>query len=83
MHYLIEAVGWIGAIMILAAYGLLSSGRLGGRSTTYQLLNLVGSVGIVINSGWNHAIPSAVLNVVWMGIGVVALVRNRQAVGKK
>lgn len=83
MHYLIEAVGWIGAIMILAAYGLLSSGRLDGRSTTYQLLNLVGSVGIVINSGWNHAIPSAVLNVVWMGIGVVALVRNRQAVGKK
>jgi hypothetical protein len=83
MHYLIEAVGWIGAIMILAAYGLLSIGRLDGRSTTYQLLNLVGSVGIVINSGWNHAIPSAVLNVVWMGIGVAALVRNRQAVGKK
>jgi hypothetical protein len=83
MHYLIEAVGWIGAIMILAAYGLLSSGRLDGRSTLYQLLNLVGSVGVVINSGWNHAIPSAVLNVVWMGIGVVALIRNRQAVGKK
>jgi hypothetical protein len=83
MHYLIEAVGWIGAIMILAAYGLLSSGRLDGRSTMYQLLNLVGSVGVVINSGWNHAIPSAALNVVWMGIGVVALIRNRQAVGKK
>jgi hypothetical protein len=83
MHYLIEAVGWIGAIMILAAYGLLSTGKLDGRSTTYQLLNLVGSVGVVINSGWNHAIPSAVLNVVWMGIGVAALIRNRQAVGKK
>jgi hypothetical protein len=83
MHYLIEAVGWIGATMILVAYGLLSSGKLDGRSTAYQLLNLIGSVGVVINSGWNHAIPSAALNVVWMAIGLTALFRNRQAVGKK
>ena len=32
---LIETVGWVGAVFILAAYILLSIGRLDGRSRTY------------------------------------------------
>ncbi len=83
MYYVIDAIGWVGAALILVAYGLLSSGKLDGRSIAYQLLNLIGSVGVLINSGWNHAIPSVALNVVWMGIGLTALIRYRQADGKK
>lgn len=70
---LIEAVGWAGALLILGAYILLSSGRLDGRSRTYQWMNVAGSAGFVINSGWNGALPSAVLNVLWMGIGFLTL----------
>jgi hypothetical protein len=61
--------------LILLAYLLLSAGRLAARSVTYQGLNLVGAIAFVINSGWNGAIPSATLNVVWAGIAVFALVR--------
>jgi hypothetical protein len=75
MNILIEAVGWVGALLILASYALLSSGRLDGRSRAYQLLNFFGALGFVVNSGWNGAWPSAVLNIVWMGIGVVTLAR--------
>ena len=39
----------------------------------YQAMNVVGAAGFVINSGWNGAIPSAALNVVWAGIGLAAL----------
>jgi hypothetical protein len=75
LHIAIEIVGWAGAGMILLAYLLLSAGRLEARSVTYQGLNLVGAIAFVINSGWNGAIPSATLNVIWAGIAVFALVR--------
>ena len=70
-----EVVGWIGAVLILAAYGLLSAGKLDAKTPAYQWLNVVGAVGFILNSGWNGAWPSAALNVIWVGIGVVALVR--------
>jgi len=70
-----EVVGWIGALLILAAYGLLSAGKLDAKSPAYQWLNVVGAIGFILNSGWNGAWPSAALNVIWVGIGLVALVR--------
>ena len=78
MHFAIEGAGWLGAALILLAYGLLSSGRLDGKSAVYQWMNVVGSVGVIINSGYNGAIPSVALNVVWMVIGFVALYRYRK-----
>lgn len=74
-HIAVEVIGWAGAATILAAYLLLSAGRLGGQSRLYQWMNVVGAAGFVLNSGWNGAIPSAVLNVVWMGIGFYTLWR--------
>ena len=72
---LMEVVGWIGAVMILAGYGLLSAGKLDAKNPTYQWLNVVGALGFIANSSWNGAWPSAALNVIWVGIGVVALVK--------
>jgi len=72
---LIEIVGWAGAGLILVAYLLLSTGKLTGQSRLYQWMNVAGAAGFVINSGWNGAIPSAALNVVWMLIGAVTLWR--------
>ena len=75
LDLLMEVVGWIGAVLILAGYGLLSAGKLNAKSPTYQWLNVVGALGFIANCGWNGAWPSAALNVIWVGIGVVALVR--------
>ena len=69
----VEVVGWGGAVLILLAYLLLSAGRLTGQSLVYQGMNVVGAAGFVINGWWHRAIPSTALNVVWMGIGAVAL----------
>jgi len=79
MHYFVEIVGWVGAGLILAAYALLSLGKLHGRSAVYQWMNVVGSAGFVVNSGWNGAYPSAALNVVWMGIGAYVLLQRRRS----
>ena len=80
MANLIELVGWAGALAVLFAYGLVSTERLSSRSWRYQLLNVAGAVGLVINSTWNGAIPSAVVNLIWIGIGVYALVATHMTV---
>ena len=71
----IEIVGWIGAGLILGAYGLLSAGKLTGQSPLYQWMNVVGAAGFTINGWWHGALPSTALNVIWMMIGGVALWR--------
>jgi hypothetical protein len=75
MAILFEIVGWVGAALLLAAYILLSLGRLRGASFVYQLMNLVGAAGLAANGFWNGAFPSVALNVIWMAMGIVALAR--------
>lgn len=73
---LVDAGGWVGAVALLLAYGLVSSGRLDGRSIRFQLLNLLGAVGLLGNGIWHGAWPSAALNAVWVVIGLVAVRRS-------
>jgi len=68
----VEVVGWGGAVLILLAYLLLSAGKLTGQSLTYQLMNVVGAAGFIVNGWWHRAIPSATLNVIWLLIGAIA-----------
>ncbi len=75
----VEASGWAAAFLILGSYSLLSFGRIQARSPLYQWMNILGALGFVINCTWNGAWPSVALNVVWVGIGVYALRRNRRA----
>lgn len=79
MSLAIEIIGWIAAILILAAYGLLSSGRMTSNSPAFQWMNIAGAAGFIVNSGWNGAYPSAALNVAWMGIGLATLWRLRRS----
>lgn len=77
---LIEVAGWVGGVLILTGYALLTSGRLTATSPLYQWLNVVGAVGLIVNGLANRAYPSVGLNVVWVGIGLFALwqiARNR------
>jgi hypothetical protein len=76
---IIEAIGWGGTALILAAYVLLSMGRIDGRSRAYQWMNVVGAACFILNSGYNGAIPSATLNVAWAAIGLHTLWRVRRA----
>jgi hypothetical protein len=78
MKLAVEVIGWAGAVLILGAYALLSAGKLRAASVTYQLMNILGAGGFVVNSGFNGALPSAALNVIWIGIGLYALRQRRR-----
>jgi hypothetical protein len=74
IEILVEIAGWAGAGMILLGYILVTTDRLTGRSPAFQWLNLAGAAGFVVNGLWHGAIPSATLNILWMGIAAAALV---------
>ncbi|APR53408.1 CBU_0592 family membrane protein [Sphingomonas koreensis] len=71
----IDIVGWAGAVLVLAAYGLVSTKRLDGDSIAYQMLNVAGAAGMLINTYVRGALPSAALNVIWIGVGIYVLAR--------
>ena len=68
-------MGWAGAGLILLGYLLISAEKLTGRSPVYQWMNLLGAAGFTINGAYHGALPSASLNIVWMGIAAFALWR--------
>ena len=71
----VEVAGWAGAALILSAYLLITMGKVTGQSALYQWMNVAGAAGFIVNGWWHGAVPSAVLNVIWMMIGGVALWR--------
>ena len=74
---IVDVAGWIGVVLLLLAYGLVSVRRLEGDSTSYQLLNVAGSALLIVNSYYNRAFPSVAVNLFWIGIGAFALVRAK------
>jgi hypothetical protein len=73
---LVNVLGWAGAACLLLAYGLASTGRVPAEGARFQVMNLGGALALTVNSSYYGAWPSAALNVVWIGIGVGALIRG-------
>jgi hypothetical protein len=71
----VDVFGWISSAAVVTAYALISMNKLESKSRIYQWLNLVGSIGLALNTGYYRAFPSTVVNVVWFFIAGVALIR--------
>jgi hypothetical protein len=80
---LIHVIGGIGTIMVLAAYFLLSAGRIAAASTAFQGLNLTGAALLALYALVLSAWAVVALNTVWALIALVAIarvVRNRRRI---
>ncbi len=71
----IDTVGWAGGAMVVVAYFLISSGKVTAKSSFFQFLNLAGSIFLIINTYAKGAYPSAVVNVIWVGIALYGFFR--------
>jgi hypothetical protein len=69
----IEGIGWVAAAVILLAFALLSFNLLSSNSVIYQVMNILGPLGITIVSLRKKAYQAAFLNAAWMLIAMVAL----------
>jgi hypothetical protein len=75
---LLHAMGAIGPVLLLGAYYLVSTGRVSGRSKSYQAMNLVGSGVLVAYSTVFEAWVSVALNVAWGLIAAYELLVRRR-----
>ncbi len=80
---IIDSIGWIGALLILIGYGLISFKKIEGNSLKFQLLNIFGSVFLAINTYYYGAIPSTLVNIIWAIIAVAAIFAIVKSYGKK
>ena len=75
MEQFVTILGLIGVALVLLAYGLVSSGRLSATNARYQLINIVGTVGVLLSLTTQWNLSSFVLNAAWLVIGIVGLIR--------
>jgi hypothetical protein len=78
MKLIIDILGWIGSVEVIIAYGLNSYQKLNSDSNVFQFLNLTGAIFLIVNTLYYGAYPSTFINIVWVVIAAVALIRNRR-----
>ncbi|MGF0114842.1 CBU_0592 family membrane protein [Promicromonospora sp. Marseille-Q5078] len=69
----ITALGWVGALAVVLAYGMVSKGRWSADSLVFQLCNLGGALVMLLIAAVNGVWPSAFANIVAAAIGFAAL----------
>ncbi len=71
----VEMVGWLGAIFLLTGYYLIQTKKVKHNDMVFILLNIIGAFLLLINTIYHRAYPSALANLVWVGIGSIVAIR--------
>jgi hypothetical protein len=75
MEIFIEIIGWVGSLVVVIAYGLNSYQKLRSDSMVFYMMNLTGGLALIVYTVYKAAYASAFINVVWVIIAVVAIIR--------
>ncbi len=68
-----EIVGWYGVIAILSAYALATFMVIPANGFWHQMLNLTGSIGVLVVAISKKDYQPIVLNAIWGFVALVAL----------
>ncbi|WP_375382900.1 hypothetical protein [uncultured Sphingomonas sp.] len=72
----LDAVGLVGVVLLLVAYALTVSGRLGATQPSALAMNLVGAL-LILASLWGaFNLPSALIEAAWAAIAAIGLIRH-------
>ena len=71
-------IGLAGVCINLAAYGLLTTGRISAGHARYQWMNVMGTLAILASLAAQWNLASCVLNLAWLAIGLAALMRRHR-----
>lgn len=75
-------VGFAGTLMVLAAFFLLQSRKLSGIGLTYQSLNLLGAMGVLVSVIVNFNAPVFFMQIAWILISGYGIARGLSERGK-
>lgn len=77
----VNIIGWVGALLVLYAYFQVSLNKVKGNSLYFQTFNILGAIGLCVNTYFNRAYPSTVVNVIWIGIALYSLLNKKETTG--
>ncbi|MBO5349320.1 MAG: hypothetical protein J6A89_05840 [Clostridia bacterium] len=72
-----DIIGWIGMILVLLAYILVSNNKI-TNGFAYQILNLVAAILMAIGLYPKNAWFSFTLQVIWGIVAIIALIKLRK-----
>ena len=72
-----DIIGWIGMILMVIGYLLLSFNKI-SNGKTYQLFNLFGSLFMAIGLFPKNAWFSFALQIVWLLVAVISLIKLKK-----
>lgn len=76
--FIVNILGWIGSIILIAAYWMNSRDLIKAQSFVYQFLNVLGSIFLIINTVYYGAYPSSTVNAIWVAIGTFYLIKIKK-----
>ncbi|HEX8038268.1 MAG TPA: hypothetical protein VF490_03935 [Chryseosolibacter sp.] len=74
----VEIIGWVGSVEVLLAYAFNSYQKLRSDSVAFVSLNLTGGLFLIIYTVFKGAFASAFVNVVWVVVAALSLIRLYQ-----
>lgn len=69
-----ELSGWLGAVLVLIAYFMVSTGRAKADSTGFQLINILGAAFLIYYTYSCEAYASMIVNIIWVFIGLSSFI---------
>lgn len=70
-----EKIGWLGFILIVSAYLMVTIRIVAVNSANYHLLNFFGAICLVANAKHSKAWPLFWLNIVWCIVALIGLLQ--------
>lgn len=77
--YWYDWIGYLGVALVLLAYFMLQAHKLKGHGLVYQLMNILGAVGVILSLTFSIGPinwPAFLMQVAWIAIGVYGIVRG-------
>ncbi|WP_130618400.1 CBU_0592 family membrane protein [Dyella amyloliquefaciens] len=73
--------GYVGVVLVLLAFLLLQAHKLHGNGLLYQLMNVLGALGVILSLVFGVAMnwPAFLMQVAWIVIGVYGIVHSARA----
>ena len=68
-----DAIGMTGTLLVVAAYYLLQLEKLQPRGLTYNLMNLIGAILLLISLNYTFNLASVVIEIFWIGAALIGL----------
>lgn len=72
-----DALGWMGSMLFILGYYLVSSGRIDGEDWVFNLISLLSALLLLLYSFIIADMPFIVVNGTWAVLTVFALARRR------